>query len=152
MDPLNAAASIITVLQAANTVLNICYDYRNALNGVGQWHHVASEVRSLRNLLEALSSLVAEEDISSSDLAKKRLASLKLLCEPADGPLASALEELNGLEKKLRPSWGGPVGSKRQTLKTALFWPLKKADSDRSLGSLERSKSMLALALNADQT
>ncbi|KAI4248958.1 MAG: hypothetical protein L6R42_009138, partial [Xanthoria sp. 1 TBL-2021] len=148
MEPLGAAASIITVLQAANIVVNVCYDYHSALQGVGPWEKLSREVRGLRDLLETLSTLATESEEKGT--ATSRIVTLRLLCDPCDGPLAMALAELQALKKSLTPL--GQKRTKRQALTTALFWPLKQVETQKSLAVLERSKTMLSLALTADHT
>jgi hypothetical protein len=93
MDPLSVTASIIAVLQATSVVVSICYDYSSALKG-SSWEllKVIDEVRDLRNVLETLERLARQEESSNS--AKARLPSLRLLCEPNTGLLAHAYGNL----------------------------------------------------------
>src|SRR5438552_12640305 len=101
MDPLSITASIITVLQATNAVISICYDYSAAVNNFS-WElpRVTGEVKSLRNVLETLEQLAKKAE-SADPAAEPQLPALKLLCESDAGPLAICFVELEALEKKL---------------------------------------------------
>jgi hypothetical protein len=120
MDPLSVTASIITVLQAANAVVSICYDYSCAVkNASWELPRIIDEVKSLRNLLETLQQLATRAE-SADPAAKSRLPTLKLLCEP-EGPLPICLTKLEALGRKLTPpGWIGGLGSKRRALIQAL--------------------------------
>jgi Fungal N-terminal domain of STAND proteins len=101
MDPLSITASVITLLQAANSVISVCYDYSAAIrNAPWGLQSLTEEVKSLRNVLEALEQL-AEKSESPGPAADSRLPMLTLLCEPNVGLLATCLTELETLEKKL---------------------------------------------------
>jgi hypothetical protein len=149
MDPLSLTASIIAVLQATSAVVSVCYDYSAALKG-SSWEllKVIDEVRHLRNVLETLERLARQE--RSPNVAKSRLPSLRLLCEPETGLLAKCLLELNDLDKKLRPP-GYPPGSKRRALIQASGWPLKKGAVEKTLANISRLKATLTLAITADE-
>lgn len=159
MDPLSISVSIIAVLQAANAVISICYDYRAAVKD-SSWElpRVTEEVKSLRSVLETLESLAFNATSGNDPDAGSRLPTLQLLCRARTGNnegglLAMCLEELNNLEKRLAPpKWAGPVGSKKMALAQALRWPLKESDTKKALESLGRFRDMLTLALTADQT
>nr|OQO16740.1 hypothetical protein B0A51_15282 [Rachicladosporium sp. CCFEE 5018] len=72
MDPLSLCANIITVLQAANDLIHICYDYRAVLKD-RPWSltRVYDEVLELRALLEQLEHLAS--DLSASESLGWRL-------------------------------------------------------------------------------
>jgi hypothetical protein len=152
MDPLSITASIIAVLQAANAVISVCYDYRSALKET-PWAltKVADEVKSLRVVLETLEAI-------SRDLAftktgpQSRLAALELLCAPDGGLLDICLSDLSSLEKKLSsPSWYDKIGPKRRAAIKATGWRLKETDAKEALINIERYKSTLTLAITADE-
>lgn len=151
MDALSITANIIAVLQAANAVVSICYDYSCAMKG-SSWElpRVMEEVKSLRNVLEALEQLAKKAE-SADPAAEGRLPSLKLLCNP-EGLLAMCLSELEALRKKLDPpDWSGQLGSKRRAVVRALSWPLKEGDTKKTLEKIGRVKATLNLALTMDQ-
>jgi hypothetical protein len=151
MDPLSITASIITVLQATNAVISVCYDYCAAIKNSWELSKVTEEVKSLRNLLEVLEQLAKKAE-SADSTTETQLPTLKLLCQPDVGPLAICLIELEALKKKLAPpDWSGPVGSNRRSLIRALSWPLKEGDTRKTLADIERLKAALNLALTTDQ-
>ncbi|KAJ8108074.1 hypothetical protein ONZ43_g6538 [Nemania bipapillata] len=157
MDPLSISASIIAVLQATNSVISICYDYRAAAkNSSWELPRVIELVKSLRHVLETLEGLASGAKGTDPD-AVPRLQTLQQLCRPNTGNegglLALCMKELNILQKKLAPlGWAGPVGSKRVALVQALKWPLKESDTKKSLESIGRFRDTLSLALTTDQT
>ena len=153
MDPLSITASVITVLQAAEAVIAVCYDYRSAVKD-SSWEvpRVLEEVRALRSVLLTLEELADKAETSSSD-AKSRLPAFKSLCDPDTGVLVECRTELNNLNTKLTPpEWVGPAGSKRRGLVQALSWPLKKGETEKVLASIERFKSTINVAVATDQT
>lgn len=150
MDPFSVTASVITVIQAAEAVIIICYNYRSAIKG-SSWDQsrVLEGVRSLRNVLQTLEALADKAETSDED----RLPVLKSLCHPDEGTLSECYAELRKLETKLAPpGWSGPEGSKRRALLETLSWPLKKGDTERFLENIEKLKSTINLAVNVDQT
>ena len=152
MDPLSITTSIIAVLQATNAVISVCYDYSTAVKD-SSWElpRVTEEVKSLRNVLEALEQLAKKAE-SADQSAKTQLPTLRLLCEPDVGPLVMCLAEMEALEKKLTPpSWSGRVGSKRRALVQALSWPLREGDTKKILENIGRFKVTLNLAMTVDQ-
>ncbi|KAI9709873.1 MAG: hypothetical protein M1812_007581 [Candelaria pacifica] len=153
MDPLSITASVITVIQAAGAVISVCYDYRSSRKS-SSWElpKVIEEVKSLRDILEALEELaVKAERPNGSATVETQLPTLKRLCEPK-GQLAGCKGELEALEKKLLPSrWSGPAGSKRRGLIEALSWPLQEGETRKILENIGRFKASLNIALMADQ-
>jgi hypothetical protein len=157
MDPLSISVSIITVLQATNSVISFCYNYHAAIkNSSWELPRVLELVKSLRHVLETLESRASGVKSTDPD-AVSRLQNLELLCRPKTGNegglLAMCLEELDSLQKKLAPpGWAGPLGSKRMALTQALRWPLKESDTKKMLENIGRFRDTLALALTTDQT
>ncbi|KAJ9268687.1 hypothetical protein DTO212C5_5294 [Paecilomyces variotii] len=149
MDPLSVTASIIALLQAANAVLSICYNYNCFSTGSSSGlSTIIDEICSLRNVLESLVRLAQEENKNSA-----RLPTLRLLCQPF-GPLAIGVEKLESLERRLTPSnyYAGRVPSRRQAFLRALSWPLKEAESRRTIEQIALLRSTLSLAIDTDQT
>ena len=151
MDPLSITASIISVLQATNAVVSICYEYSCAMkNSSWELPRVTEEVKGLRNILETLEPLARKAE-NADPAAEGRLPTLKLLCNH-EGLLAMCLGELEVLKKKLDPpDWSGQVGSKRRAFVQALSWPLKEGDTKKTLEKIGRLKATLNLALTVDQ-
>ncbi|KAF8249250.1 hypothetical protein K440DRAFT_598963 [Wilcoxina mikolae CBS 423.85] len=152
MDPLSVTASIIAVLQATNAIISVCYDYSTSVKGSStELSRVTEEVKSLRNVLEAVAQL-AQKAESADPTAGSQLPTLKSFCEPDVGQLAVCLVELNALKDKLAPpDWSGQEGSKRRRLVQALGWPLKEGETKKTLENIERFKATLNLALTVDQ-
>ena len=153
MDPLSITASVITVLQASEAVISVCCDYRSAIKG-SSWEvpKVLEEVRGLRNVLRILEELANKAETPGSPEAN-RLPAFKSLCDPDTGILSTCCVELERLKTKLAlPEWVGPTGPKRRAALGAISWPLKKGDTEKVLESIERLKSTLQLAIEADQT
>ena len=153
MEALSVTANIIAVLQAANTIIDICCDYSAAIRGAS-WElpKVTKELQSLRNVLELLKGLAKRAE-NADPSAEARLPALKLLCEPGAGPLAMCKAELESLKTKLEPpKWTGPVTSKRTALMQTLSWPLKEGETKIMLQNMERYKTTLNMALEIDQT
>ena len=117
MDPPSVTASIIAVLQAANTIISICCDYSAAMKGAS-WElpKVTKEVRSMRDVLELLAALAKRAE-SPDPSAESRLPALLRMCNSDEGPLAMCKAELESLKTNLElPKWAGSVTSKRTAL------------------------------------
>lgn len=106
MEPLSITASIITVLQATNQVVSICYDYAAAAKG-SSWGlpRVIDELKNLRNTLGSLEQL-SQAAAGTDPAAGSRLPNLKSLCDPDHGPLVNCRTELNRLSEKLSTPLG----------------------------------------------
>src|SRR5438034_3374361 len=149
MDPLSITASIVNVLQAANAVISICYDFRATINGC-PWglNRVLEEIKDLRNVLESLENLAANAKTQKDGILNTQLPTIKLLCQSDQGPLDLCLKTLNILSQKLvPPSWSRQTSSKTRAFIQAVGWTLTEADVRRSLEDLERCKSTLNLAI-----
>jgi hypothetical protein len=152
MDALTVATAVITVIQAANTIISICYDYKAAVKDC-PWElsSIIEEVKGLRNVLESLEQLTKKAEGANPAL-KAELPVLRRLCEPEQGPIKLCLGELESLEKRLAPpGWAGQVGSKRRALVQAMGWPLKERESKKTLEKIVRYTKALHLAMGADQ-
>ncbi|KAI4249345.1 MAG: hypothetical protein L6R42_009040, partial [Xanthoria sp. 1 TBL-2021] len=153
MEPLSVTASVIAVLQAAEAVISVCCNYRSASVG-SSWEvsRILDGTRNLRNVLRILEG-IADKAETGAERENSDLPALAQLCDPKTGSLVQCLETLSSLEKQLTPpSWSGPDGSKRSNLVQALSWPLKKAETERTLEKIEYFKSTLNLAVSLDQT
>ncbi len=95
---------------------------------------------------------LADEAEKPGSTDQSRLPALRALCDPETGTLSNCLADLEKLNSKLAPpGWSGAAGSKRRALVEALSWPLKKGDTEKVLNSIERVKSTMQLAIEADQ-
>ena len=138
MDPLSITGTLIAVLQITTSVISILYDYRSG---------VASASREVIQITEALNSLkdVLESILRLIETTKAgELSTIELLVKDG-GSLQSCQVELERLRVKLEPEKGW------RKLRNSLIWPLKEGEMRRSLEGLERWKSIMQLALSADQ-
>lgn len=153
MEPLSVTASVVAVLQAAEAVISVCCNYRSAAVG-SSWEvpRLLEGTRDLRNVLRTLEG-IADKAETGAKAGNSDLPALAQLCHPKTGSLVQCLETLSSLERRLTPpSWSGPKGSKRSNLMQALSWPLKKAETERTLERIEYFKSTFNLAVSMDQT
>jgi hypothetical protein len=152
MDPLSVTASVIAVLQAAQTVVSVCYDFRAAINDT-PWAltRITSSINDLRLILRRLEEVANESELKSDETNLARLTTLEALCKDG-GAISNCFEELKTLEKKLLPrSWAGKEGSKRRALIQSIGWQFKGGDAEETLRRLEGYKSTLNLAITMDQ-
>ncbi|KAG4437222.1 hypothetical protein IFR05_007311 [Cadophora sp. M221] len=142
MDPLSVTGTLIAVLQVTAKVISICYDYRQGVSSASrEVLQISSSLNSLKDVLESLLSLIEN---SKSDTSTSKLATVELLAKEG-GTLESCQEELLRLKRKLEPETGW------RKIRKSLVWPLKETEVRKALDELERSKSMMLLALSADQ-
>lgn len=152
MDPISITSAVITALRAVEAVISVCCDYRSSIKG-SSWEvsQILEDTRALRNVLRILEGLVDKAETSGST-DQSRFSALKSLCDPDTGVLNSCCAELEKLYSKLAPPvWSGPPGSKRRGWVEALSWPLKREDTEKILKSIERFKTTINVAINADQ-
>ncbi len=63
MDPLSISVSVITLIQAANGVIHLCFDYASTVKGATRAiSGLLDEIKSLRNILESLERLLARSE------------------------------------------------------------------------------------------
>lgn len=135
MEAFGAASAIINVAQLTGKVISIIYDYqRGARNASKQINAVKRELQQLRGVLECL------EDLASDD--ENQSASFDHIAEP----LQACQAELQHLESALTSEKGHlkKVGQ-------ALRWPFKEKEVKECLDVLAGQRSVLQLALTADQ-
>jgi hypothetical protein len=144
MDPLSITGTLIAVLQVTTAVISICYDYRQ---GVASSSRdvllMSSELNALKDVLESLLRLV-ENSQSEVGAEEVKFPTVEKLAQKG-GTLETLGGELERLKEKLKPQEGW------RKLRAALVWPLKEGEMRKCLGDLERGKSMVMLALSADQ-
>lgn len=152
MDPISITGTLIAVLQVTATVISITYDYRQGVSSASrEVLQISSSLNSLKDVLEALLALIETSSSkagSGSEMKGEesgaRLATVELLAKEG-GTLESCLGELERLREKLEPERGW------RKVRKSLVWPLKEKEVKRVLEGLERGKSMMLLALSADQ-
>jgi len=104
---------------------------------------MSSELNALKDVLESLLRL-AENSQSEVGGVEGRFPTVEKLAQKG-GTLETLGRELERLKEKLQPQEGW------RKLRAALVWPLKEGEMRKCLGDMERGKSMVMLALSADQ-
>ena len=153
MDPLSVTASVIAVLQAANSVMAVCYDFRAAIKD-RPWAltRITNSINELRLILGRLEEAANESELKLDDMSVARLSTLESLCQEG-GTIRNCYDELIALERKLGSgNWAGKEGSKRKALIQSIGWQYKGKDVEDVLKKLEGYKSTLNLAINMDQS
>ena len=148
-EALGIVGGVIAVLQITNSVLSVCYDYNAAVRGAS-WElpRVQKEMEDLRAILQTLEPIAKKAESSNPTQSQN----LTLLCVP-QGPLETCLKEINRLEEKLKsPDWMKNYGRKRTAVVQSLRWPLKEAETNKTLDTISRIKETLQLALVLDHT
>ena len=149
MDPLSISAGIIALLQAANKVVSLCYNFATAKNTGRIISELLDQLKSLRNVLESLEQYCRTSDLTDP-ATSTQIGTITALCDMEDGPIA---KELMYLGKRLRPpTLVSRDGSRRKALVQSLTWPLKEAETTKTLENIQRLKSDLQLALTVNQT
>jgi hypothetical protein len=75
MDPLSVTASVIAVLQAANSVMAVCYDFRAAIKD-RPWPltRITNSINELRLVLGRLEEAANESELKLDDMSVARLS------------------------------------------------------------------------------
>ena len=135
MDPISLTASFITIIQLSASVVEYL---KQAKNGSRDRIQLREEVRTVACMLQVLNDRAEDaEDLEYN------LASLKSLAGE-NGPLNQLKCALELLKSKL-----APLGKLKQ-LSQPLMWPFSKGELKDILGTIERQKSMLSLAMEND--
>jgi hypothetical protein len=133
IDGISFAASIIVVIQIAQTVASTLKDYyeaaRDARSDIQQLYHSV-------NSLEAILSCIQDLKIRREDL----LVSSALL-DNASGPLQQSYLELDSIRVKLGTS--PKYGKKFSRTVHLLTWPFQKKDVERAVAVIERATNLL---------
>jgi hypothetical protein len=151
MDPLSVTANIVTVLQVANSILSICYEYRAAIKEA-PWSltRIVEEIKDLRNVLERLEQVTDRVDALRCQEVEK-FRPFQLLCEPETGPVAQCHHELCDLEKKISYPSEAAKPSKRRVFIQVMGWQLREKDAKAHIERIERCKKTILLAITADE-
>lgn len=136
MDP----GTIVGVVTASRTILSLLSTYfsdvKDAREDVKRFSKEVEDIHSILQKVEAIAK--------GPDAAR----------QPGSGPALTAIEQsfshIKELEEKLNPKTRQKI-MKRVGLR-ALKWPFTKEQVTDYITKLERCKSSLNLALNADQT
>ena len=150
MDPLSITVSIVALIQTTNQVVSLCYNFATGKSTVRTISELLDQLKSLRNVLESLEQFCKSNDLTDPATTSSQLGTIKELCDMDNGPIA---KELAYLEEVLRPpNWASRDGSRRKALVQSLTWPLKEAETAKTLENIERLKTNLQLALTVNQT
>lgn len=150
MDPLSICASVVALIQAANGIISVCYQYRAALYEQ-PWalSQIFNQICDLRSTLEQVEKLATR--IKASPKSQAQFTTI--FSQSADGPLARCEEELEKLSRLLRPSkLAGVAGTHRNALVTVMTWQLKDREAQAHLKRIEQLKLTLNLSLSTAST
>ena len=141
MEPVSAAASIVAIVQMTGQLFDLCQTYYRHVRGArADIRLLSDEVCSLIDVLDSLEAVV-------NDPLGHRLGTLATLSK-SSGPLSSGQNLINGLKIKLEASM--PDSSRKSSCLTALRWPLKKIELEKTVKAIDRLKSTFSLALATD--
>lgn len=132
MDPLSITASIIAVLQLTSSILQVLNDVRCAYEGHAKLH---AEIKSAKYILETLKNLSQDDKLGFA--WEKTLIML-------EDPIKDFSEALETLLRKLKPANGV------KKIGQAISFPFEKKEVTSILQSIERQKSLFALAIHND--
>lgn len=136
---MDAAASVIAVVQITERVLTLCYKYAKAVkHGPGHIKRLQEELQSLYSILEGAKPLLEGPH-------KEKLATSQLLKDS----LAGCRTEIDSLKAKLSTKSGGmhrhPLNRRR------LKWPLESREVDKTILALHKHRDNLNTSLTIDQ-
>ena len=143
MDGLSAAASVIAVLQIAQSIGSLLRDmYRNVRHARPQIENLYDSIISLEAIVKGLDGLVRRRGMGMINAA---------LLEDAQGPLKRALCELQIVKKKLDiravgdSLFGKMKPSFKESVKRSFHWPFAKEEVLAIVEKLENYKSSLLM-------
>jgi hypothetical protein len=134
-EPLGIAASLIAILQLADTVLHLVDDAKSADEDQAK---ILQELTAIHGVLQLVKGKVNRPPYQWEDTWFETLRSLK-------DPLANFHSLLEDLQSKL----ASPTGSKN-VWKRRVTWHFRKSNVYDMLSSIERYHSIFLLALQGD--
>lgn len=138
-EPLSLIASLIALAQISGEVVSLCYSYRTGIKSAdANVIRLASEVKSVRDILENMIKVVDEQPAQDAQLDAIALLAGK------DGPLSQALGDLEELQIKLKPASG------LRAVGRLLKWPLAEPEVVKTLARIDRLKTTLVVAASTD--
>jgi hypothetical protein len=138
MDGLSGAASVIAVIQIAQSVASGLKDYYEGVRDA------RADIRTLYNSIKGLEAILS----AIQDLLNRGDAGLAESKQSLEPPLRQSELDLTKLRFDLQGSQ-----EKRQKFGRAaqsLAWPFKKKDVEKTVDALERNKSALMLGLGVE--
>ncbi|KAK7448602.1 hypothetical protein Landi51_06278 [Colletotrichum acutatum] len=141
---------VLAALQVASSILSFCYDVRSGMKKI-PWSliQIIEEVRDVRNLIEAVQSVLDQGNLVESPVPDHGDTSLELSAkiQPA---LATCLSQLQALEAQIKPELiANLLDSKTKALLNSMTWKLKLNDTKESIANLQRCKEGLQLAITS---
>ncbi|EXJ57413.1 hypothetical protein A1O7_07761 [Cladophialophora yegresii CBS 114405] len=135
-DPFSIAASILTVLQVADSLVTFIRDLKNASE---EHKNVQAEVQSLQSVLRQVyeSSATTNATTGKDEFEGERFAGL-------EGPLETCRLHLEYLTVKLAPMHGFDKARK------SVMWKMRRTEIRSILTDIERQKASLMLALQIE--
>jgi hypothetical protein len=138
MDGLSTAASVIAVIQIAQSVASGLKDYYQGVRDA------RADIRKLYNFVKGLEEILsAIQDLlnqGGAELAKSK-QSLKSPLRQSELDLTVLRFDLQGSQEKQQ---------KFRRAAQSLAWPFKKKDVEKTMDALERNKSSLILWLQVE--
>jgi len=158
MDPFSTAAGVITVVQLADRVIQICKWYIEATrDGVpSDLRHIFVETSTLKAVLDSLHFLSSGE-LSQHEAPSTTPGLGHLLGD--DGPVEACRRILTTLSRLLRVpqtfSNAATTGNSSKSFRVkailaALAWPLKEGKARKLLAELAQHKATIMLAFTTD--
>ena len=132
MEPIGAAANIVSLLQLAGAVIKYLNVLKDASKDIKA---LVLELCTVRGLLSTIKDLVTEDSILHESLSGH------------NGLFSQIESSLQSLASKIEPTSTTTGHSFVQKLR----WPLRKEEVKDVLSSIERQKTLLSLALQNDQ-
>lgn len=147
MDPVGAAASIITVIQTVNDIIKFCYDVKAAVKKA-PWSlsRMLDELKDFRNVLETIERHVQRQS-ETEGTGYEKPSTTRMLQET----LASCTREVSHLQEQLNTSSVDELHSRSAAFVHVLKWRLKESEAKACLERIERCKSTLKLALSVEE-
>lgn len=139
MDPLSVTASIAGVLSLTDIVIRRLFQYVQSVREAKQ--EISALLRETSNLGGVLRSL---------EILARQFETAQLQTEFQTHHINACYSTLNRLEKLLSNHSPSKAQNALKSLKLKLHWPLSKSEAEQFLEELERHKSTLSLALDAD--
>jgi hypothetical protein len=138
-DPLSVAASVAGLITIAETVIRNGYQYVRDAEGAGS--QIATLILEITNLFGVLHSL--------------RLVACRFEGEDFDSTMQihhiqSCYEILDKIQKQLDKADPAKSRNRLDAARRKLQWPLSSSETKSLIAEVERHKSTLSLALNAD--
>jgi ankyrin repeat domain-containing protein 50 len=140
-DPLSIAAGVIAVVTISEQIIGWCWDYIHAAKSAqSDVLNIMNSIAGLKSILDRVAALVKKRKPTSAGTQ----SSLLVLLTAPNGPLQSCEEALTRIKRKLDTKSGTSTAA--QTFR----WKWTSKDIEKILQTIEREKTVLILALQAE--